>query len=44
MKALNSDNFSCGLFVNLRKASDSVDYSVLFSKLCHYGIRGLANK
>ena len=44
MKALDSGNFSCGLFVNLQKASDSVDYSVLFIKLCHYRIHGLANK
>ena len=31
-------------FVDLQKALNTVDYSILLSKLCHYGIRGLKNK
>ena len=39
MKALDDGNFAC-----LQKAIDTVDHSILLSKLCHYGIRGLTNK
>ena len=44
MKALDNDNFACGIFVDLHKAFDTVDHIILLSKLCHYGIRGLTNK
>ena len=44
MKALDDGNFACGIFVDLQKAFDTVDHSILLSKLYHYGIRGLANK
>ena len=44
MKALDDVNFTCGIFVDLQKAFDTVDHSILLSKLYYYGIRGLANK
>ena len=44
MKALDNVYFACGIFVNLQKAFDIVDHSILLSKLCHYRIRELANK
>ena len=44
MKALDNGYFACGIFVNLQKAFDTVDHSILLSKLCHYRIRELANK
>ena len=44
MKALNDGNFVCGISVDLQKAFDNVDHSILFSKLCHNGISGLTNK
>ena len=44
MKALDDGNFACGIFVVLQKAFNTVDHSILLSKLCHYGIHGLANK
>ena len=44
VKALDDGNFACGIFVELHKAFDTVDHSILLSKLCHYGIRGLTNK
>ena len=44
MKAHDDGNFACGIFVDLQKAFDTKDHSILLSKLCHYGICGLANK
>ena len=44
MKALDDGNFAWGIFVDLQKAFDTVDHSILLSKLYHYRIRGLANK
>ena len=44
MKALDDGNVACGIFVDLQKASVTVNHSVLLTKLCHYGIRGLTKK
>ena len=40
---MDAGKFSCGVFVDLKKAFDTVDHSILLQKLAHYGFRGLIN-
>ena len=42
-QAIDSNKFSCGVFIDLQKAFDTVDHTILLKKLDHYGIRGVAN-
>ena len=41
--AIDNNKFSCGVFIDLQKAFDTVDHNILLKKLEHYGIRGTAN-
>jgi len=43
-KNLDNKIFSCGIFVDLEKAFDTVNHHILVDKLDHYGIRGVASK
>ena len=42
-KYLDEGKSACGIFVELQKASDTVEHDILLTKLEHYGVRGLAN-
>ena len=42
MGAMDSSQFSIGVFVDLSKAFDTLNHKLLLTKLSHYGIRGIA--
>jgi len=42
--SLDKNEYAVGIFVDLQKAFDTVEHSILLKKLNHYGIRGVANK
>ena len=41
--ALDNNDIASGVFVDLKKAFDTVEHSILVKTLDHYGIRGIAN-
>ena len=41
-KQLAAGNYTAGVFVDLKKAFDTVDHNILLEKLDYYGIRGVA--
>ena len=39
-ETIDNGKFGCGIFIDLKKAFDTVNHDILISKLEHYGIRG----
>ena len=42
--AMDNGKFTIGVFIDLKTAFDTVDHSILVTKLDHYGIRGVAKQ
>ena len=42
-KSIDEGKLTCGVFIDLQKAFDTVDHEILLKKLETYGFRGLAN-
>ena len=40
---IQNNRFSIGVFIDLQKAFDTVNHSILLDKLDHYGISGISN-
>ena len=40
LQDLNDKKVTCSIFLDLKKAFDSVDHCIILKKLCHYGFRG----
>ena len=40
--SIDHNEFGCGIFIDLKKAIDTVNHFIILSKLNHYGVRGKA--
>ena len=40
-ETIDESKFGCGIFIDLKKAFDTVNHNILLTKLEHYGIRGV---
>ena len=43
-ESIDNKKYGCGIFIDLKKAFDTVNHKILLNKLAHYGIRGVLLK
>ena len=41
---IDKGNYACGIFVDLKKAFDTVDHHLLLKNVEYYGVRGISNE
>ena len=41
-ESIDNNIFGCGVFLDLRKAFDTINHKILLGKLQYYGVRGMA--
>ena len=39
--SIDNGQFTAGVFIDLKKAFDTIDHTILIAKLKHYGVRGV---
>ena len=42
--SIDNKELACGIFIDLRKAFDTVNHKILIEKLKHVGVRGIPNQ
>ena len=42
-EACDNGQYACGIYVDFKKAFDTVNHNILLDKLAHYGVRGIEN-
>ena len=42
-ESIDKKKYVIGIFIDLKKACDTIDHNILLNKLYHCGIRGISN-